>query len=67
MKSNQRTQPLLLTFIFGGAGGGEHENVIGEEQCYDALINSGEGDMHEIPTHIVSEFVFLSLAVNPKR
>ena len=45
----------------------EHENVIGEKQYYDALINSGEGDMHEIPTHIVSEFVFLSLVVNPKR
>ena len=33
------------------------------------LANLAEAyvDMHEIPTHIVSEFVFLSLAVNPKR
>ena len=48
---------------------GEHEKTFGGEQYADALIKKGEGDegdMHEIPQHIVSKFVILNPAVGPK-
>ena len=63
---------MLLTFIFGGAGGGEHENVLVTRQT-DCLVNSaGQRDMeadacgmYEIPRMLVSEIVNFSEAVDP--